>query len=141
MYIKVRGDLGNFLALSARRPMNYAMTYKRGEDYTLVVAFANPDEGLDPYDELSLQEALRHYVPDVEVISVMHYDWNHDPYSLGTWATYRTGWYSRYYDQFQAQQGRVFFASGDHGEGWRGTIDGAIGAGAIAARKVAALLS
>lgn len=141
MFLKVKGDLGNFAAFSSHLPMNYAMTYKRGADYTLVVAFGNPDRGLDPYDEESLQQALRHYLPDVEVSSIMHYDWSNDPYSLGTWATYRTGWISRYYDQFQAEQGRVFFASGDHGEGWRGTIDGAIGAGSIAARKVSGLLA
>ncbi len=141
MYLKVKGDLGNFAAFAPNRPMNYAMTYKRGKDYTLVVAFYNPDDNIDPYDEESLQEALRHYVPGAEVLSVMHYDWNSDPYSSGTWATYRKGWVARYYDEFQRDNGRLLFASGDHGEGWRGTIDGAIGAGTIAARKAIELLA
>ena len=140
LYLKVEGDIGTFAAFSAHLPMNYVMTYKRARDYTLVVAFANPDDSLDPYDEESVQEALQHYVPDAVVVSVMHYDWNSDPYSKGTWATYRKGWVSQYYKDFQQDNGRLFFASGDHGEGWRGTIDGAIGAGAIAARKAIQLL-
>jgi monoamine oxidase len=71
----------------------------------------------------------------------MHYDWVNDPYSRGTWATYRPGWVEKYYDQFQQGSGRIFFGSGDHGEGWRGTIDSAIGAGSIAARKASDMLS
>ena len=93
------------------------------------------------YDEEAAQAALQQHLPGAKVLSVMHYDWVNDPYSRGTWATYRTGWVAKYYDQFQKESGRVFFGSGDHGEGWRGTIDSAIGAGSIAARKVSELLS
>jgi monoamine oxidase len=142
LYMKVEGDLGNFFAFSAHLTMNFAMTYKQGKDYTMVLGFASGSaDDLDPYDEESLQAALRQYVPGAKVLSVMHYDWVSDPYSHGTWATYRTGWVEKYYDQFQKEKGRIFFGSGDHGEGWRGTIDSAIGAGSIAARKVNTLLS
>lgn len=139
-YMKVKGDIGNFFAFSAHLPMNFAMTYKQGKDYTIVLGFAPGSEDLDPYDEESVQAALQEYLPGISVLSVMHYDWVNDPYSRGTWATYRTGWVEKYYDQFQQEKGRVFFASGDHGEGWRGTIDSAIGAGSIAARKASDML-
>jgi monoamine oxidase len=140
-YMKVAGDLGNFASFSAHLPITYAMTYKRGKDYTMVVGFSSGADRLDAYDEESVQVALREYIPDARVLSVMHYDWSNDPYSRGTWATYRPGWVGKYYDQFQKDAGRVFFGSGDHGEGWRGTIDSAIGAGSIAARKANDLLS
>ncbi len=117
------------------------MTYKREKDYTMVVGFSSGADRLDAYDEESVQVALREHLPDARVLSVMHYDWSSDPYSRGTWATYRPGWVENYYDQFQKDAGRIFFGSGDHGEGWRGTIDSAIGAGSIAARKVSDLLS
>ena len=136
VYMKVAGDVGNVASFGAHLPLTYVMTYKQAGDYTLLVGFAAGDERFDPYDEESVQEALRQHLPGASVLSVMHYDWNNDPYSLGTWATYRPGWVGKYYDQFQQDAGRVFFASGDHGEGWRGTIDSAIGAGALAARKV-----
>jgi 3',5'-cyclic AMP phosphodiesterase CpdA len=139
---KVEGDLGNFFAFSAHLPMNFAMTYKQSKDYTIVLGFASgSSDDLDPYDEESVQAALRQYLPGATVLSVMHYDWVSDPYSRGTWATYRSGWVDKYYDQFQKESGRIFFGSGDHGEGWRGTIDSAIGAGSIAARKANDLLS
>ncbi len=44
------------------------------------------------------------------------------------------------YDAFSSESGRIFFASGDHGEGWRGFIDGAIGSGIRAAQRVNKLL-
>jgi monoamine oxidase len=141
VYMKVEGSLGNFSAFSAHLAMNFAMTYKQEKDYTIVLGFASGSTDLDPYDEESVQAALREYLPQARVLSVMHYDWVSDPYSRGTWATYRTGWVGKYYDQFQKESGRIFFGSGDHGEGWRGTIDSAIGAGSIAAHKANKLLS
>jgi pseudooxynicotine dehydrogenase len=141
IYMKVEGDVGDFSAFSPHLAMNFAMTYKRGKGYTIVAGFAPGSDDLDPYDEESVQAALQEYLPEATVLSVMHYDWVNDPYSRGTWATYRTGWVEKYYDQFQQDSGRVFFASGDHGEGWRGTIDSAIGAGLIAARKANDMLS
>jgi monoamine oxidase len=76
----------------------------------------------------------------VKVLGSAAYNWNADPYAQGTWASYQTGWLALYGEQFQQDYGRFFFASGDHGEGWRGTIDGAIGSGVRAARKVNSLL-
>lgn len=141
LYMKVEGDVGNFASFAANLPLTYAMTYKKGKGYTLVVGFSSGADQLDAYDEEAAQVALRQHLPEARVLSVMHYDWVNDPYSRGTWATYRTGWVEKYYDQFQQDSGRIFFGSGDHGEGWRGTIDSAIGAGSIAARKANDLLS
>jgi len=141
VYMKVEGDQGNFASFGAGLPLTYAMTYKQGKDYTLVVGFSSGADELDAYDEEAVQVALRQHLPDAKVVGVMHYDWVNDPYSRGTWATYRTGWVEKYYEQFQQTSGRIFFGSGDHGEGWRGTIDSAIGAGSIAARKANDLLS
>ena len=141
LYIKVEGDIGNFASFSAHLPLTYVMTYKQHKDYTLVVGFSAGADQLDAYDEEDVQAALQQHFPETKVLSVMHYDWANDPYSRGTWATYRPGWVEKYYDQFQQDSGRIFFGSGDHGEGWRGTIDAAIGAGSIAARKASDLLS
>ena len=141
LYMKVEGDLGNFVSFGAHLPLTYAMTYKQGAGYTLVVGFSAGSDELDAYDEEAAQAALRQHMPEARVLSVMHYDWVNDPYSRGTWATYRPGWVEKYYDQFQQASGRIFFGSGDHGEGWRGTIDSAIGAGSIAARKASDMLS
>jgi monoamine oxidase len=74
------------------------------------------------------------------VLDSSSYDWNGAPHSKGTWASYRPHWVEKYYAEFQQHYGRIYFGSGDHGEGWRGTIDGAIGAGTRAAQRVKTLL-
>ena len=140
IYIKVAGDVGNISSLSPHLPLTYVMTYKQAGEFTLLVGFASGSEQVDAYDEESVQTALRQHLPEASVISAMHYDWNNDPYSLGTWAHYRSGWAKKYYEAFQEDTGRVLIASGDLGEGWRGTIDGAIGAGVRAARKADVLI-
>ena len=113
-----------------------AMTYKDEKDYTLLVCFGNDRERLDIYDSQSVQEALALFNPDIQIASVVGYDWVFDPFSQGTYCSYRPGWFQKYSDMFQKDIDRILFASGDHGDGWRGTIDGAIAAGESAARRV-----
>ena len=140
IYIKVKGDIGNMATVASHLPFTYVMTYKQADDHTLLVGFTSGPDEVDAYDEEAVQRALRQHLPEVDVVSVMHYDWNNDPYSRGTWETYRSGWVDKYYEAFRQETGRVLIASGDLGEGWRGTIDGAIGAGVRAARKAAVMV-
>ncbi|MCH7869838.1 MAG: FAD-dependent oxidoreductase [Myxococcales bacterium] len=136
IYIKVRGDVGNIATVAVGNPFDYVMTYKQASGYTLLVAFGKDPAAVDVYDDEDVQKALDAHLPGVEVLSTMSYDWNNDPYAKGTWAVYRPGWVNKYYDQFQKDYGRIFFGSSDHGEGWRGFIDGAIGGGIKAAQRV-----
>ncbi|NIB38038.1 FAD-dependent oxidoreductase [Pseudomaricurvus alkylphenolicus] len=140
LYIKVKGDVGNVSTVAPGRPLNFVLTYKQGKDHTLLVAFGADTQALDVYDDNAVEKALDEHLPGTKVLSTMNYDWNNDPYAQGTWATYRPGWLGKYHDQFQKGYGRLFFGSSDHGEGWRGTIDGAIGGGVRAAQKVKQLL-
>ena len=103
----------------------------------MLVAFGSHPNTLD---QQAIQQALDVQLPGAKVLDISSYDWNGSPQSKGTWASYRPHWIKNYYAQFQKTQGRVYFGSGDHGEGWRGTIDGAIGAGVRAAQRVKARL-
>ncbi|MCB1698026.1 MAG: FAD-dependent oxidoreductase [Halioglobus sp.] len=141
LYVKLKGDVGNMLSVATSGPLDYVMTYKQAGDYTLMVGFGQDPAALDVYDDEAVQAAVRTLVPGAELIATMSYDWNSDPYARGTFASYRPGWVGKYYDVFQKDQGRVFFGSSDHGEGWRGFIDGAIGGGIKAAERVSALLA
>jgi len=128
--------VGNLLLFGNQKgPISIAWTYKESEDHTILVGFKNNTEKMDIYNKVFMQNAMQAFLPDVEVEAVAGYEWNLDPYTKGTWATYRPGWMKDYYDHFQKDAGRVIFASGDHGDGWRGTIDGAIGAGHKAAQR------
>lgn len=140
LYLKVRGDVGNLLSVATSGGLDYVMTYKRSDDYSLLVGFGRDPDALDVYDDAAVQKALQQLVPGAELISSISYDWNSDPYARGTYCSYRPGWVAKYYDDFRAEQGRVFFGASDHGEGWRGFIDGAIGGGIKAAQRVKAQL-
>ena len=136
IYLKVKGDVGNIATVAPGRPLNYLMTYEQTSDHTLIAAFTSDPDQIDVYDDIALQQELQVHIPGARLLASTHYDWISDPYSLGTWATYRPGWAADLYSQFQRRSGRIHFASGDHGEGWRGTIDGAIGAGVRAAAAI-----
>ena len=56
-------------------------------------------------------------------------------------STYRPGTVARFNDELTRQEGHVFFASGDHAQGWRGFIEGAIASGSRTAVTVADSLS
>ena len=141
LYMKVKGDVGNLSTFALGEPLDMVMTYKQAGDYTLLLAFGKDPAELDVYDDEAVAAALKVHVPEAELLSSMSYDWNNDPYAKGTWAVYRPGWMGQYSEQFQKDQGRILFGSGDHGEGWRGFIDGAIGGGIKAAQRAKELLA
>lgn len=141
LYIRARGNLGKvFMMADSSHRLSNIFSYHEAEDHTILVAFGADPEALDMYDEAAVQDSLREFLPTAEVESTFGYDWVLDPYSQGTYASYRPGWMAKYYNDFQLNPGRLYFAQGDHGDGWRGFIDGAIGAGARAADRIAGRL-
>ncbi|HPW84749.1 MAG TPA: NAD(P)/FAD-dependent oxidoreductase [Rhodoferax sp.] len=145
VYAKVKGHVtknGKSTALGhAELPLTLAFTYAIEKDHTILLGFGTDSSKLDVTDEQAVQAALRVFYPHAEVESCAGYDWTHDPYSRGTWCTYRPHWFQKYYDHFGKDQGRVLFATGDHGEGWRGFIDGAIGSGIRVVQRLDKLLT
>ena len=139
VHIKVKGKVGKFMALGVSTdPLSILITNKEFDDYTLLTGFGASSDALDVYDTAALQAEVRKFIPDAVVESAFSYDWVLDPYSKGTYCSYKPGWLAKYYDHFQQDNGRIVYAQGDHGEGWRGFIDGAIGAGMKAAERIRA---
>jgi monoamine oxidase len=141
VFFEVKGDLGSLIALggSSVNPLSLALTYSAGSDHTLLVGFGADADRIDIEDRKSVEEAFRAYVPDAEVTKSFGHDWKRDPYSQGTWCSYRPGQLTRHWQELRGQEGRVVFAGADFCEGWRGFIDGAIGSGAAAARRAVRL--
>lgn len=140
---KIKGHLSKprVVALaSPTHPLSLTTTYTAGPDHTVLVTFSPNPKLIDYSDKAAVQKALRDFFPEVVVEEVHHQAWTEDPYAMGTWANYKPGWFEKYYEHFQKDRGRVFFGQGDHGEGWRGFIDGAISAGGSAALRVKAKL-
>ncbi|UMR29424.1 FAD-dependent oxidoreductase [Massilia sp. MB5] len=144
VYIKTRGKYdgaGKTLGVGdSKQAISLTFTYAKGDDHSIYVAFVPDPEKLDVQDTRAVQEALRVYIPDAVVEECFAYEWTLDPYSRGTWSAYRPNWYGKYLNHFEQDRGNIFFGQGDHGEGWRGFIDGAIGAGSRAAQRVRKVL-
>ena len=125
---------------SVSEPLSFVFTYALEDDYSILCGFGPTAGKLDVNNVAAVQAALRTYYPNIEVDACVGHAWTTDPYSRGTWANYRPGWFEKYYAHFGKERGRVLFASADYGEGWRGFIDGAIGSGIRAAQRVETIL-
>lgn len=139
LLIKVKGHLakGRVSAMaSSVHPLPFVASYVIAEDYTILVVFGPDAKRINYADKTAVQTALRDYFPEAVVEDVHLHAWADDPYSKGVWCNYKPGWFEKYVSHFQKDRNRVFFGQGDHGEGWRGFIDGAIGAGMGAANRV-----
>jgi len=142
VFVEVAGNLGNiFLASADDRAIDTAFTYRASQNSTLLVGFGVDHRALDVDDAESAQRALRAFVPDIEVVSTAGHDWVSDPHTKATYCGYRPDQLERFHGTVRLPEGRVFFASSDHGDGWRGFIDGAIGSGARTARQVSEQLA
>ncbi len=119
----------------APHPLSYALTYAVDDAHTLFVCFGPDPEKLGIGDRAAVEAALRAWFPGIQVEDTTGWSWTEDPFARGTWSNFRPGWLGRYADAFERDRGRLLFASADVGEGWRGFIDGAIGAGQRAARR------
>lgn len=139
VFIKAKERLGNFMGMAeSTAPLSIIFTSSEETDHTMLIGFGAGNSGLDIYDTEAVQAEVQKFLPGVEVESTFAYDWVLDPYSKGTWCNYKQGWLAKYYDHFEKDTGRLVYAQGDHNEGWRGFIDGAIGAGVKAAERIRA---
>ncbi|KAJ5556474.1 hypothetical protein N7494_000389 [Penicillium frequentans] len=69
------------------------------------------------------------------------HDWRTDPFAESAWCTFRPSFASKYLKSLQESHGRrLFMASADWADGWRGFIDGAIEQGTRNAVSVIGLL-
>lgn len=138
LYAEIRGRIPNVQLLGEEGDLiREAFAYHIGDESSLIACFGNDSDQAAELDNVSLQTALRRFLPDIEVIGSASYGWDSDPFAKGTWCMWRPNWYQKYGDGLkEGAQGRVHFASSDYCEGTRGYIDGAIGSGAGAAARI-----
>lgn len=136
-YVHVKGDVGNVSVFAPEtEAVNSIMTYRHSANGSVLIVFGNSPHTLPFGDVPKMQAALERLLPGVQVESLFGWDWNADPYSLGTWCVFRPGQPARLLPELRAQEGRLFFASADSADGWRGFIDGAIESGYRSAREI-----
>ena len=107
---------------------NYLTTSEDiGNGEVMMFGYSADSDSVDVNDPAAMQEAVRKWLPQAVVKEAFAYDWVADPYSLGTWAYWRTGWFS-IADQVVAPEGRVYFSGADIAVStWAGSMSGAIG--------------
>lgn len=142
MWVRVKGEIEAFTAYAplGANPITIAMTEYRVEGDTLVVCFCPDATAIDPEDKSAVQDALRVFVPDLEVVDTDGHDWALDEFSQGTWMMMRPGQLSSAVADIQKPHGRVHFAGSDIAPSFVGWIEGALESGALTARAVARAL-
>jgi monoamine oxidase len=135
--IKVKGNKGSYQGMAPGNvPINMIYADKITDAYTIMIGMGFAVPGFDVNDDDHVKAAVQRIMPGAEVLESYAYDWNSDPYSKGTWCTYRPGMWSQYGAAMRKKEGRLVFAGSDIAEGWRGFIDGAIESGLRASRDV-----
>ena len=142
VWARLRGEHEPFVALGpGSGPLTLCQVEYVGDGETVVVAFGSVSERLDGSDRAAVQDALRTWLPDVEVLEVASHDWVSDEFSGETWPMQRAGQLTGVLAELQRPEGRVLLAGSDYADGWAGFIDGAIESGMRAGRDVHALLT
>lgn len=142
VWARLRGEYEPFVALApGSAPLTLCQVEYVDGGETLVVAFGSVSERLDGSDPAAVQDALRAWLPDVEVLEVASHDWVGDEFSGETWPMQRAGQLTGALAELQRPERRVVLAGSDYANGWAGFIDGAIESGMRAGRTVHALLT
>ena len=106
----------------------------------IMIGFGPDAAACDVAETAGVQRKLDELLPGYEVVAAAAHDWLADPYSRGTWAIHRPGWYARHHAEMQRPEGLVLLAGSDLANGWAGFIDGAIESGITAAARAERLL-
>lgn len=140
LFIRARGDRVLHNSIRAGHPFGYLTTESLldGGDQ-LLIGFGPNAENYDAGDRAAVQRQLEQILPGYEVLDATAHDWLADPFSRGTWAIHRPGWYEHHHAAMQKVEGRLILAGGDIANGWAGFIDGAIESGLRAGARAAAL--
>jgi monoamine oxidase len=117
--------------------LNYFVSSEIYKDDTVMFGYSADPNSVDVNDPQAMQDAMRHWLPGVLVQESFGYDWNSDPYSLGTWCSPRTGWYS-IMDDIIGEEHRLYFAGADLAAyGWQASMAGAIESGIVVSQLLA----
>lgn len=142
LWIRVKGPIKPFFAYSTKdHPLSVVRTEFVGPQDAVLVSFGADATRLDVNSIEQVQQALRVWRDDLEVLEVTSHDWNNDPFAKETWLIQRPGEYTASQAELQRPEGAIRLASSDIANLWAGFFDGAIESGLRAARELAAELN
>ncbi|MGF9660719.1 NAD(P)/FAD-dependent oxidoreductase [Arthrobacter crystallopoietes] len=136
-WIRVKGPIKPFFAYSAQdKPLSVIRTEFVSDTDAVLVGFGADSNRIDVTDRDQVQEAIKVWRDDLEVLEVAGHQWMADEYAEETWQIQRPGQLTKYHRDQQASEGALHFASGDIANIWAGFFDGAIESGLRAARNI-----
>jgi len=140
IFIRARGKRVLQNSIRPRHPFGYLDTEVLLDgSQQMLIGFGFDGELCDPGDLPGVQRQLETILPGYELLDATAHDWLHDPFSQGTWAIHRPGWYEHHHAAMQEPEQRVILAGSDIANGWAGFMDGAIESGLRAGALAAAI--
>jgi monoamine oxidase len=140
IFMRARGDRVLQNAIRPRHPFGYLDTELLLDDgEQLMIGFGLDATSCDASDRSAVQRQLDEILPGYELLDATAHDWLSDPFSAGTWAIHRPGWYEHFHAAMQEPENRVVLAGADIANGWAGFMDGAIESGLRAGGRAAVL--
>lgn len=144
LWAKVRGPevTDTFRLTAPAYPVSSMHTqfFDREKGEAIIMAYVSNSHKLDVTDPHDVQELLRKWLPELEVIECTGHKWAEDEFSLGTWSVLRTNQLTKYGKSVRESEDGVFLAGSDFANGWSGFIDGAIESGSSTGELVDAYL-
>ncbi|HWH26427.1 MAG TPA: NAD(P)/FAD-dependent oxidoreductase [Pseudolysinimonas sp.] len=143
IWVRTKGEVVPFLGFASPdvSPVTIAEPYGVVDGDSIIDIFVPDVTKIDPHDRAAVEQALRLWVPDIEVRAVDAHNWVEDEFSRETWPNPRVGDVTGAIPALRKPEGRVFLAGADYAAGWYGHIDGAVESGIVTARIVRDLLS
>ncbi|RDU36556.1 FAD-dependent oxidoreductase [Neobacillus piezotolerans] len=137
VWARIEGRLEPFDALAPGNfPLNSVHLDRYAGNDSIVVGFGSRADWLDPNDRERVENALRHWLPNVKVIECTGHDWVNDDFSKEAWPMLKPNQLMRYFEDWNTPENSIFLAGTTFAKGWASFMDGAIESGITAARKV-----
>ncbi|GIJ87054.1 hypothetical protein Asppvi_005956 [Aspergillus pseudoviridinutans] len=143
IWARVRGEIEPFTGFApvGKHPLNAVRTERYHDGDTLIMCICSDAAAIRGDDQVAVQNALRKFVPGIEVIEIASHSWVEDEFSKGGWMMHRPGHMTGGAAHIRQGHGRIRFCGGDIAALDVGSIEGAMASAAAAARDTAAVLS
>lgn len=143
IWVRAKGELEPFQAVAplGQNPINAARVEYHEDGDTFIMCLCSTGAAIDATDPAAVQQALRAFIPDIEVRETACHDWVTDEFSKGGFMLHRPGHFTGGATQLREAHGRIHFAGSDIAGVEAGAIEGAMDTGAHAARSIDAALA
>ena len=136
VWARIKGKIEPFVTYAPEGyPLNSVHLDNYVDEDSIIVGFGSDASQLDPNDAKAVEEALRHWRPDLEVIESTGHDWAGDDLAQETWPMLKPNQFTEYIEEMKRPEKGVFLAGTTYADGWGGFIDGAIENAITTSRK------